>query len=207
MQFSYTLLLIIVTCAVSFIAYERKDLFYQLSFRPYNIKRNPREMYRVISHAFVHADLIHLFFNMWVLYMFGRLLEQQFAYDFGMKGLYIYSLLYFGGIIFATLPGFAKHKDNFAYTSIGASGATSALVFSFIVLAPTQSIHFFFLPGIPAFVFGIIYLAAEYYMSRRGNTNIAHDAHIFGGIYGFIFTMLINLDYAKNFWNKITTFL
>ena len=206
MHFSYTILLIILTCIVSFVAYDRKDLFYQLSFRPYNIKRNPKEMYRAVTHAFVHADLIHLFFNMWVLYMFGQLLEMKFKFDFGSKGLYIFSLLYFGGILFATLPGFAKHKDNFAYTSIGASGATSALVFSFIVLAPTQKLSVFFLPGIPAFVFGILYLGAEYYMSRRGNTNIAHDAHIFGAFYGFIFTLLIDMDYAKNFWYEITHF-
>lgn len=203
MTFSYTLLLLGVTVAVSFYAYDNRSWFEKLSFRPYSIKHNRGEAYRFLSYAFVHADLLHLVFNMMVLYMFGELLERHFYLVYGKLGLYYFILLYFGGALFATIPGFIKHRNNIVYTVVGASGATSALVFSYIALEPVNKLGLFFLPGIPAIVFGILILISEYYLSKRGGTNIAHDAHIYGSIYGFLFTLLIDRDNFSQFILKL----
>lgn len=201
---SYTNLIILVTVVVSLIAYERRNLFVMLSFQPYFIKRNPKEAIRFITCAFVHADIFHLFFNMYVLYAFGNPLEIFFKQHFEAKGIFIYSLLYFGGALFSGLPGFAKHKDNIAYMAIGASGAVAALVFSFIVLEPSAGMGLIFLPiYIPALFFGLIYLAVEYFLDKRGGSRIAHDAHFWGAIFGIVFTLLIDTDFARGFIQEV----
>jgi len=203
-HFSYTILLISVTSLISFYVYENRSWFDRLSFRPYDIKRNKGEAYRFITHAFVHADFIHLMFNMMVLYMFGDLLEKYFFDMYGAKGLYYYVLLYFGGALFGTLPAFGKHRDNIMYTSVGASGATTALVFSYIAFFPTHKLGLMFSPiQLPAIVFGVLILVAEYYLNKRGGTNIAHDAHIYGALYGFAFTLLLDREIFSHFINEL----
>ena len=204
MHFSYTILLITITSLISFYAYDNRSWFDRLSFRPYEIKRNKGEAFRFISHAFIHADFVHLLFNMLVLYMFGELLERYFFDMYGQKGLYYYVLLYFGGALFGTLPAMAKHKDNIMYTSVGASGATTALVFSYIAFFPTHRLGLMFIPiQLPAIIFGVLILIAEYYLGKRGNTNIAHDAHIYGALYGFAFTLLLDHEILSNFINQL----
>lgn len=201
MHFSYTLLLIVVTVAISLYAYENRNLLERLSHKPYAVAHSRSEYHRLLSHAFVHADLIHLLFNMMVLYYFGEFLEAHFAQDYGQKGLYYFVLLYFGGALFSCIPSQVRQRNNPHYSSIGASGATSALVFAMIGLYPTESsMGFLFIPvRMPSIVFGVIYLALEYFLSKRGGTNIAHDAHIFGALYGFAFVMLIDKDNFQHF--------
>lgn len=205
MHFSYTILLIIVTVGVSLYAYEKRDLFEKLAYKPYLVATGPKEYYRLLSHAFVHADLIHLLFNMMVLYYCGETLEKYFALYYGKKGLYYFVLLYFGGALFSCLPSQAKYRNEPFYSSIGASGATSALLFAIIALAPTAgNISFFFIPvPMPPIVFGVIYLALEYYLSKRGGTNIAHDAHIYGALFGLGFIFLIDSDNFYNFIDQV----
>jgi membrane associated rhomboid family serine protease len=198
-QFSYTLLLVVVTTLISFFAYENRTWFERLSFRPYDIKRNKGEAFRFLAHGFIHADFVHLFFNMFVLYNFGVMLEGHLHNEYGVIGLYYFVLLYFGGIVFGTLPAFAKHKDNIMYSSVGASGGTTALVFSYIAFRPLNPLGGIFIPGIPAIIFGILILGAEYYLSKRGRTNIAHDAHIYGALYGFAFTLFLDKEIWYNF--------
>jgi membrane associated rhomboid family serine protease len=199
-EFSYTLLLVVVTVIISFYAYERPDLMEKLTFRPFNIKQNKGEAYRFLSSIFIHGDLIHLLFNMFVLYSFGTLIEKHMVFLYGSKGLYYYVLLYFGGGLFAKIFSFIRHKDDFMWGSLGASGATMALVFSYIAFAPTQRMEFMFLPvPLPSIIFGVLILAAEQFMQRRGNTGINHEAHVFGALFGFGFTLLMDIDNWRNF--------
>lgn len=143
--------------------------------------------------------------NMMVLYWFGSLLEIVFKARYGSVGLYYYLLLYFGGAVFSSIYSYVKHKDNIMYSSLGASGATMALVFSYVALAPTAPMGLAFMPALhlPSIIFGLLLLAAEYYMERRGNSGIAHDAHIFGALYGFGFTLLIDIENWRNFISQI----
>ena len=185
-----TLLIIVVTCIISFVAFSNATLLENLLFYPYRMWRN-KEWHRLVSNGFVHADLTHLLFNMFALFSFGAYIEQSFENIFETKGRVLYVIMYFGAIATADLWNLFKQKDNYNYRSLGASGGVSAVVFSFILLNPFGKLYLFFIPvGIPAFVFGPLYLLYCAYSAKRGGDNIGHTAHFTGSIFGFIFPIL-----------------
>ena len=201
-----TYILLGINLLASLYVMEKMDQKYRLMLNPFACKHNG-QWYRMITHAFIHADFMHLFFNLFVLYTFGRIVEAEFVAIFDMKGYYYFSLLFLGGIFFSTLPSFYKHSDNPNYYSLGASGAVSAVVFSFIILYPEMDLYLIFLPiPIPGFIFGGLYLLVEYFMSKRSSSRIAHDAHLFGGLFGIAFTLLIDFDLFYRFINKLQIF-
>jgi len=219
MELSVNLVLVIANVGLSLAVFSNQNLFEKLLFNPYSTVRL-NEWYRVVSHAFIHADYIHLFFNMYVLYQFGGLIEtiftdpRVFANIFptvefwGVSRGYLYFImLYFGGMLAATLPAFKNHRDNPAYNSVGASGAVSAVVLAIIIALPTMELYLFFIPiGIPAFIIGIAYLAYEYFMSKRGRTGIAHDAHLWGGLFGLLFMLVIEPRFGLHFLERVGAF-
>ncbi len=201
---SITLILVIITSVLSVYAFSNPEQKYKLMFIPFNIKHRKNQGYRFFSHLFIHADWMHLIFNMYVLYIFGELVESVFMnLDGAVNGHLNYLLLYFGGGLFATLIPFGRHKDNPNYLSLGASGAVSSLVFASIILAPNIEIGLIFLPKIPGYLFGILYIAFEYYMDKRGNSGIAHDAHIGGAIFGIVFVIATKFNQFQAFINYI----
>jgi membrane associated rhomboid family serine protease len=149
----------------------------------------------------VHADFTHLAFNMMTLYFIGSYLEQIWQLQFGLMNSRIYLfLLYVVGGLCATLWPMIRNQDNPSYRSLGASGAVSAILFAFILWDPTQSLYLMFIPiPIPAYVFGPLYLAFEYYSMRKGKSGIAHDAHIGGAIFGVLFVLLIAPEKGMQF--------
>ena len=105
----------------------------------------------------------------------------------------------------SSIYSYEKNKNNVYYNALGASGAVSAVVFAYIILAPTQKLMFIFLPiPIPAYLFGIIFLGAEYYLGKRGQSNIGHDAHFWGAIYGILFTIILRPSLIQSFIEQIT---
>lgn len=199
-----TLVIIIVTAIVSVYAFQRRDLFHRLKFDPYLI-HHQRKYYRMVTHAFVHADWMHLLFNMLSLYFFGPYVEAYFKEMWGLGGgIFLYLLLYLGGTICSSLYSLARHKNNYHYAAVGASGAVSAVIYSFILFQPMSKIALFIIPiGIPAFIFGILYLALSYYMARRNMDNIGHDAHFWGAVYGFFFPLFFEPSLIKSFFYQI----
>ena len=184
---SVTIGIIALTSLISLLSFSNNALKEQLIFSPYS-HLNEKKWWLAITHGFIHADYLHLIFNMYVLYIFGGNVERFFLQTSKVGYLY-FIILYIGGMIFATLPSLIKHRNNPNYKSLGASGAVAAIVFVFIALSPISKMGLIILPGIyiPAFIFGVLYLIAENYMSRKGTTNIAHDAHIAGAIFGLVF--------------------
>lgn len=206
MGISITTVIIIVTVIVSYSAFNNRELFYKLSYNPHAVKHD-KQWYRAFTHAFVHADLMHLFLNMFVLYSFGTALENALVFHFLKIGYYYYFLLYTGAAVFATLISYMRHQDNVMYNSVGASGAVAAVLFATIIVNPDMEVYMIFFPvGIPGLLFGAIYLAAEYYMDKRGGGNVAHDAHFLGAIFGILFVIAIDYQFAINVWNKITSY-
>lgn len=201
-----TILIVIVTVLVSFIAFSNQPLFDKLLFSPYRTIHN-REWHRLVTHGFVHADYVHLFVNMFVLFSFGSAVESIFKSlqysGYIQSSIFHFSLLYFGGIIIASLTTLKKHKDNFYYHSVGASGAVSAIVFTYIFFDPLSQLLFMFIIPIPAIVFGIAYLAYSHYMSKKGGDYINHDAHFVGSVFGFIYPLLINPKLISIFLEKL----
>jgi membrane associated rhomboid family serine protease len=200
-----TYALIGINCIVSFIGFSDRNFFEKYLYRPYNVHHNRKEWYRVFTSTFLHANVPHLLFNMWALYLFGALLERaEFPIYFGDKALLYYILLYVGGIIVSSLPTFEKYKDVYAYASVGASGAVSAVIFSCILINPTMGMGLILLPFyIPAWIFGGLYLIYSWYMSKHGHDNIGHDAHLWGGMFGFAFTLVLHPAFFLAFLNQI----
>lgn len=185
-----TIIIVIATAIASLGAFNDQSLLYKLMYSPYRAKRG--EWYRIISHAFVHADSTHLFINMFVLWMFGTLMESTFDVVSPGNGKMLFMGLYFGGVLFASIPAMVKHSDNDSYWSLGASGAVSAVIFSYVLFYPTEVVYLFFVIPIPAILFGILYLVYEYYMDKRGRGNVAHDAHFWGALFGIIFVLILD---------------
>jgi len=201
-----TIYLIILTIATSIYAFTNQEIFNKLKFTPYIIHGNKSQWYRFFSYGFIHADWMHLFINMFVLYSFGKLDEQYFNLYFSIKAHYFFILMYVGAIFSSVIPSFEKHKNNISYSAVGASGAVSAVVFSCILFNPTMKLYLFFIPiGIPSVIFGILYLAYSAYMSRKNVDNIGHDAHFYGAVFGLAFTIILKPKLVNLFLDQIST--
>ncbi|MBX6379983.1 MAG: rhomboid family intramembrane serine protease [Thermoflavifilum aggregans] len=194
---SLTLIIIIVTCVISISAFYNPQLLEQFLFWPFYIKRR-HEYWRFITCGFIHLDYIHLGFNMFTLYFFGQIVE---LYIFEGKGSG-FLLFYLLSLVGSNLYSYFRHRDNFDYRALGASGAVSAVVFSFIVFAPWQTILVFFIP-VPAIVYGVLYLIYSAYMSRKGYDNIGHDAHFWGGVFGIAYTIIVQPAVGLMFFERL----
>jgi membrane associated rhomboid family serine protease len=184
-----TTIIVVITAIISVMAFNNSTLLHKSIFNPYIIKRN-KEWFRFWSAGFIHADFMHLGFNMLALFSFGKYVEQAFGEYIGSAGRLMYILLYFVGMFFSHIFSYIKNQDNPSYNALGASGAVSAVIFSSIVLFPNSEIFFYFIP-IKAYIFGPLYLIMSAYLAKQGNDNIGHDAHFYGALFGVGFTFLI----------------
>lgn len=186
-----TIILIAITSIISLLAFQKHQWIERLIFYPYLIWRN-KEWYRMLTGGLIHLDLTHLFFNMFVLYSFGSYIEVAFGQIFGEAGGLIYVAMYLLAIVLADVWNLFKKRDDPNYRSLGASGGVAAVLFSFILIKPFGLLYLFFIPiGIPAFIFGGLYLAYSIYMAKRQSDNIGHLAHFTGAIFGFFFPVLL----------------
>ena len=126
MTFSITLLIVLVTSVISIISFQNENMKNKWMFSPYKYTKE-KNRFIILSHGFVHADFLHLFFNMYVLYVFGSSVEEFFLESSSIGYIY-YISLYILGVIFSTFPSILKHHNNPSYYSLGASGAVSAVV-------------------------------------------------------------------------------
>ncbi|MBC7411176.1 MAG: rhomboid family intramembrane serine protease [Bacteroidia bacterium] len=184
-----SLYLLIITVALSALCFYNEQFFNQLLFIPYRIKHN-NEWWRFITHGFAHADFPHLIFNMLALYFFGPLVEGYFQAYFGtLQGSIYFVLMYISGIAVAALPSYKKEMYSSNYSSVGASGAVSAVLFASIVFNPLSRMCLYGLLCFPGIIWGGAYLAYSYYMTKQQNEYINHDAHLAGALYGIVFTV------------------
>jgi len=199
-----TNLIIGITVITSLMAFSNHSILEELIFWPYRIWRN-KEWHRLVSSGFIHADIGHLFFNMFALYSFGGFVENAFHYNNGSMGLSLYVIMYFGAIATADVYHLFTQRDNFAYRALGASGGVSAVIFASILLNPTIHIGLIFIPGdgIPAWAFGPLYLMYCAYMARRGGDNIGHTAHLTGAVFGFIFPVIFAPHLLLEFFQQL----
>lgn len=197
-----TLIIIALTVFISYRAMNNPSLKYQLALYPYKIK-NQSDQKRIVTHMFVHGDYLHLIFNMYVFYSFGSLMELILTDGFGgVQGSVHFLFLYFLGGIAASLWPIYRNHNNPNYLSLGASGAVSAVLFATILWYPQGKIGMLFLPGIsiPSWIFGLLYLGFEFYMSKRNQSSgIAHDAHFGGAIFGILYTLIISPERGELF--------
>ncbi|RKE03834.1 rhomboid family intramembrane serine protease [Marinifilum flexuosum] len=200
-----TIIIIAITVLISLAAFQNNDLLYKYQFNAYQItKRN--QWYRIITYGFLHANWDHLLVNMIVLYFFGDALEYYFSYNFGSASVIYFIALYLGAIVLSTLYDLKKHKEHYHYNAVGASGATSAVVFATIFFAPLQPIYLFFVIPIPGIIFAAGYLYYSYYMGKKNIDNIGHSAHFSGALFGFLFPLIIKPKLFSLFLQQILNF-
>nr|WP_201546930.1 rhomboid family intramembrane serine protease [Psychrobacter lutiphocae] len=179
-------------------AWQNNSLMNRLIFSPLAVKQG--QWYRFITHGFVHADGTHLLFNMFTLYFFGRAVENFFNRYLGGLG---FIAIYLIAIVVAMLPSYFKHKNDMRYRSLGASGGVSAVLFSFILMAPWSMLYLFAVIPIPAIVFAIAYVAYSIHANNKGNSNINHLAHLWGGAFGVVATILLSPNVLLHFLHEL----
>ncbi|MFZ4545204.1 MAG: rhomboid family intramembrane serine protease [Saprospiraceae bacterium] len=201
----FNLAIIGLTCLVSFLCFNDRERFYKLAHIPALVERN-KEYVRLLTAGFVHADVMHLFLNMFVLYSFGEIAEQIFRSEFMFgadKGGLMYLLFYMSAIVVANVPTFLKHRHHSSYVGVGASGATAAVIYACILFMPLGKIYIFLALPVPAWLFGILYLIYESYAAKNVNDNIGHDVHFNGALYGILFITAVQPDVLVSCIEKI----
>ena len=186
MTISLTIVLVAATVLVSWLAFNNPRLLDRLLLWPPAIER--RHQYdRLVTHGFVHADWQHLLFNMITLYFFGRAVEGVYTTYIGHAG---FVLFYLSAVVVAILPTYLRHRHDPRYRSLGASGAVSAVLFAYILMAPWSLIFVFVLP-VPAILYGVFYVGYSIWMDKHGQDNVNHSAHLWGAGYGVLFTVMM----------------
>ncbi len=197
-----TLALVAVTALVSWQAWERPRWFDRLILWPPAIERQ-QQYDRLLTHGFIHADGMHLIFNMVTLYSFGQAMERYFSDRIGPVGYLLFSL---SAIVIAILPTYMRHRHDPGYRSLGASGAVSAVLFASILLDPRMGIYLFLIPiPVPAFIFAGLYVGYSVWMAKRGGDNINPSAALWGALYGVMFTVLQQPALAGQFLSRLVS--
>lgn len=137
--------------------------------------------WQVVSYAFLHGDVLHLFFNMFGLWMFGSELERLW----GQKR-YLQFLL--AGVLAAAAAQLLMNTlGGSNVPTVGASGGLFALLLAFGMLFPNRTIMPLF-PPIPmkAKTFVLVFGGIELFFGLAGGGGVAHFAHLGGMVGGFL---------------------
>lgn len=163
-------------------------------FRPHWLV--PRREYpTLLTSAFLHADLPHLFFNGFTFWAFAFPLERAI-------GTARFLALYFFGLLASDLGTWLRHRRDPGYRCLGASGAILAVLFASIVYFPSGSIYILPIPvPIPAPLFAVAYLAYSFYASRQARGRVNHDAHLVGAAAGIAFVALTDFAALGRAWH------
>jgi membrane associated rhomboid family serine protease len=201
---TYTFLAIILVFSIY--CFNDRQAMQKYLFHPYSIHFH-REHYRFLTHAFIHGDYIHLLFNCLALFGFGLILEEGFFgnerfFDPRLGKLY-YILLFTGGIYAASVTEYIRNRNNPDYSSLGASGAISSILFCYIIVSPKSVISLFFIP-MQGWIVGVLLLVISFYLIRKKKSsdytdNISHESHFWGALFGIAFTLLLKPVLLKYF--------
>jgi membrane associated rhomboid family serine protease len=179
-----TILIAIIAVTILFSLKGLNDVAFFRKFEFHIGSIRAGEQIRMISSGFLHADMGHLFFNMFTLYMFAPVVINYF-------GSASFFLIYMASLVFGSLLTLLMHKNDYSYRAIGASGAVMGVLYSAILIDPSMNLYLFFIPiPIPAYLFGIGYLLYSIYGMKAKNDNIGHTAHFGGAVGGYLITLL-----------------
>ena len=146
--------------------------------------------YQLITHMFAHGGFFHLFFNMFVLWMFGTMLEKIW----GPKRFFIF---YFACGLAAGVAHLLLENSP----AVGASGAIMGLFAAFAYLFPNTELIIFPIPVPVKAKYAVAIMAAFDLFGGvyPSGSNIAHFAHLGGLVMGFILVLIWNKTDKKNF--------
>ncbi|MBC8033057.1 MAG: rhomboid family intramembrane serine protease [Chitinophagaceae bacterium] len=145
---------------------------------------------RLFTSAFLHANWLHLIFNMIALFYFGM----QLGAILGTLGFLLTFIL---GILGGVLLALYIQRYNSGYSAIGPSAGINAVMLACIALVPGMRISLFFIP-IPGWIIGLAYMLISIYGIRSRREGISHEAHLGGGITGIIIAVLLQPSALQN---------
>ncbi len=190
-------IIFVFTLITSIYAFNDPQIYGKFMLHPYSVSKG-KKLFTFITSGLIHADWMHLFFNMFTFYAFAFNLERTI-------GHWQFGVLYFVSLVLSDVPTMLKHKNDFWYNSLGASGAISGVLFSYILFYPLSTLRIFPLPiNIYAIIFGVLYLVYCWYASKSARDNINHDAHFFGALTGIIVTIILVPGIIPNFISALT---
>jgi membrane associated rhomboid family serine protease len=197
LNYPVALAIMVITIGASLFAFSNEKYYNKWMLHPYYVAKG-EDVYTYFTSALIHADWMHLIFNMMSYYFFAFGLERQL-------GHWQFGVLYMASMVLSDIPTVIKHKNNPGYRCLGASGAVSAVIFGYIMFNPTDKMGIMLLPFMmPAWIFGILYLVYCHFASKRGRDHINHDAHLFGAITGVVITVLLHPSVLGEFAGKIS---
>lgn len=197
-----TFIIIAITVVVSILGFSNTNIISKFQFNAVKVLRED-EYHRLVSHAFIHANWPHLIINMLVLYIFGRHVETYFRIFFNEKETIFFILLYLGGVLFSNVYALIKHRNNYYYNAVGASGAVSSILFAYIFFDPWRELLFMGIIPMPGIIFAFGYLVYSYFMAKNKKDNVAHDAHFLGALFGFILPVILEPRLLQIFIDKL----
>ncbi len=195
-QAPVTIILIAVTTIVSIAAFSNLSFFRFLALEPFRMKRSG-EYHGLATSGFVHANYVHLLLNMYVLFIFGAVLEQT------LKSRW-FLVVYAASLLTGSIYPFYKYRDDPSYVAIGASGAVSGIVFSYCLFWPLHMLYLFGVVPMPAVIFALLYVAYSVFAMKRVEDNIGHEAHLAGALGGLVATAVIEPQSLAQFGNAIS---
>lgn len=184
MNIDFVLLIIIAANVIFSIKGFSDNLFFdKYKFQIGSVIRG--EKVRMLSSAFLHVDYMHLFLNMYVLYIFAPVIILNL-------GIIKFLILYFGSLLAGNILTLSYHKKELYYTAVGASGAVAGIIYAAILLNPDMKLLMFPLPiPIPGYIFGLGYLVYSIYGMKNKVGNIGHAAHLGGSVGGYALMLLV----------------
>ncbi|HVX28727.1 MAG TPA: rhomboid family intramembrane serine protease [Parafilimonas sp.] len=179
-----SLILIVANFIVSYQGF-RNSLFYNKYKFNVDAVLLYKDYKRLITSGFLHVNWMHLIFNMLALYFFSGSLELYL-------GPLRFLIIYFLSLIAGDLLSLLVHRHQGDYDSVGASAGVNGVIFASIALFPNMRIGLLFIPiGIPAWLFGLVYVLYSIYGIRSRKYNIGHDAHLGGALVGLLIAIIM----------------
>ena len=190
--------IMVITIAISWYALAKnQSLMYDWVLHPYAVVRQ-NKYYQLITHGLIHGSWIHLFINMYVFYNFVFYLEGW------MLGSVNFAIVYFGSMFISAGVSVWRRQNYEEFRSLGASGAISGLLFSFILFNPTVELLLFFIVPMPAWLAAIVFVAGSYYLAKNNMLpGIDHEAHLWGAIAGAAITIVLQPNVLQIFITKL----
>lgn len=193
-----TIVIIAITVAISFYAWRNPMLLNKLIYHGPSVEKG--QLWRLVTHGFIHADRNHLLFNMMTLFFFGRIMEKILVPRIGIIGFVLFYLM---GIVIAIIPSHLRQRHNARYRSLGASGAVSSVLFAYILVQPWAMLYVMFVP-VPAILFAVLYVGYSIWAGRRGKDNVNHSAHLWGAVWGVGFLLMLEPKLLPRFVDQLT---
>jgi len=179
-----SILLIVANFIVSWKGFNDRNFYERYEFSIEKI-RIYKQYYRLITSGFLHVNWMHLIFNMLAFYFFSASVEFFF-------GPLPFLLIYFASMVGGDLLSLFIHRYDSGYSSVGASGAVCGIIFAAIAVFPRMGIGFFFIPvSIPAWIYGLAYVAYSIYGIRSRRDNVGHDSHLAGALIGMLLAVAL----------------